>query len=113
MMMWFSLTPDKRARKQQGEREGGRDRAKEGGTQKRVHPSFVLGILYMSVSCSTDTDIKTIVTHWYKVDVTGYMSFSGRFFSPRTARRCSKNNRENLKNYTRMRCTNYASSVAA
>ena len=38
--------------------------------------SYLLCVFF---SYSTDTEIKTVVKHWYDVDMTAYMPFSGLF----------------------------------
>ena len=56
MMTQFTFTPVERVRKQEREKEGG--------------PLPVVSILLMSMTYSTDTDIRTVVKHWHDVDMT-------------------------------------------
>lgn len=79
-------------------REWGRER-------NRVHrrtncPSPVACILFMSVTYSMDTDIKTAVTCWYTVDMAGYRLLSGLFLL-RAVSWCSKNCKKLTHEYTR------------
>ena len=56
--------------------EGGREII---SVHERNCPSRVVCILFMSVTYSTDTDIKTVVKYCHEVDVTVFRSFSGLF----------------------------------
>ena len=56
------------------EKVGGVKKGKEGGKEKKNEknnsPSHAVCILFMTVTYSTDTDIKTVVIHCYDVNMT-------------------------------------------
>lgn len=70
MMTGFSFTPFKRVSSRREKKgKGGRERKEKSAQEKKLLFTCCV-YFFMFAPCSTDTDIKTVVKHWFDVDLT-------------------------------------------